>query len=157
MLHFRPVTPEDRNWVEPLLNEATIPLCSYNLPTLYCWQHVYQQEIARMGNRLIIRAKDPTGTVFLWPVGKGDIRPALQAMEEDVESRGEPFQIVGVRPYHLPVLQAVYHDRIEVIANRDGYDYLYEVDRLADLPVKKLHATRNQLRRHRHACTHGTS
>ena len=44
-------------------------------------------------------------------------------------------------------LEAAFPGEFEFAADRDGYDYLYEVDRLADLTGKKLHAKRNHINR----------
>ncbi len=146
MLTFQTPTIEDRAWLQPLLRAANIPLCSYSFSTLICWQSVYGQEVARLGERVIIRARNSEGMVYLWPCGTGELAPALLAMEADAAEQGLPFQLVGVTEALLPALQEVFPGRVTVLERRDNYDYQYEVDRLAELPGKKLHAKRNQIR-----------
>ena len=155
MLNFQPTKPSDRQWVYPLLQKEAIPLSSYSFPALICWQHVYGQEICHFEDRLIIRAKTGMGTVYLWPVGSGDEVAALRAMEEDAARRGEPFRLIGVLEQYRPLLEELYGSRMETFDSRDYYDYLYDVNRLADLPGKKLHAKRNHIRRFKDNCPEG--
>lgn len=44
-------------------------------------------------------------------------------------------------------MEAACPGRFTFEEDRNGFDYLYEIDRLADLPGKKLHAKRNHIRR----------
>ena len=44
-------------------------------------------------------------------------------------------------------LEEFFPGRFAYTADRDGYDYLYEVERLAELGGKKLHAKRNHINR----------
>jgi len=155
MIAFSPTKPSDRSWVFPLLQEEAIPLCSYSFPTLVCWQNVYQQEIFRFENRLLVKANTAVGSAYLWPAGSGDPTPALLALEQDAKERGEVFRLVGILPEHLPLLKELFGDRIEVLERRDNYDYHYDINRLADLPGKKLHAKRNHIRRFRDNCPDG--
>lgn len=147
MLNFQPTTPSDRKWVLPLLQAEPIPLCSYNFSTFFCWRHVYHHEICQLENRLLVHAQTSVGSCYLWPVGSGDVNPALDALEADARERGEIFRLIGILPAHLPLLEARYGSRMEVLERRDNYDYHYEIDRLVDLPGKKLHAKRNHIRR----------
>ncbi len=156
MLDFHPVTIEDKQWVQPLLDAEHIPLCDYSFVSFFCWQHVYEQEICQFENRLLVHAKTAIGSAYLWPVGQGDPVPALKALEADAERRGEPLRFVGVLEEHLPVLESLFgKEEMEIIDTPDTYDYFYEIDRLADLPGKKLHAKRNHINRFRQNCPSG--
>lgn len=155
MINFQPTKISDRQWVFPLLQAEAIPLCSYSFPALFCWKSVYGQEICRFEDRLLVHAKTAVGSVYLWPVGSGDLVPALRALEEDAEARGEPLRLVGVMEQHLPILKQRYAQRLELSSNRDTFDYQYDINRLADLPGKKLHAKRNHIRRFKDNCPEG--
>lgn len=155
MLEFRPTKPSDREWVFPLLQAEAIPLCSYNFSTLYCWQHVYEQKVCQFEDRLLVHANTYLGSAYLWPCGTGDPIPALRALEADAALRGEPFRLVALIEEHWAILEQLYAGRMERFDNRNNYDYLYQIDRLADLPGKKLHAKRNHIRRFRDKCPEG--
>lgn len=155
MLDFRPTKASDRQWVFPLLQAEAIPLCSYSFSSLFCWQHVYEQKICQFEDRLLVHASTTVGSAYLWPVGAGDPIPALRALEEDAASRGQPLRLVGVMEQHLPILEQLFAGRMELLTSRDNYDYLYDINRLADLPGKKLHAKRNHIRRFKDNCPEG--
>ena len=152
MLDFRPTKISDREWVLPLLQAQALPLCDYSFTPMFCWRHVYDQHICQFENRLMLRANTSIGSAYLWPVGSGDPVPALRALEADAESRGEPLRLVAVLEEHMPVLESPYAGRMEVIDAPESYDYLYDINRLADLPGKKLHAKRNHINRFRDNC-----
>jgi hypothetical protein len=122
-------------------------LCSYNFVTLYCWKDSYRFQLARWENRLLVRLQSLHGHAYLWPAGEGDPRPALQALAQDAAALGEPFRLIGLDDYLKHWLEANYPGRFAFAQVRDGYDYLYSVSRLADLPGKKLHAKRNHIHR----------
>ena len=147
MIQFRPPQLTDRDWILPLLAEESLPLCNYSFPVLYCWQDAYHFKIARVNDRLLIRLKSTLGHAYLWPVGKGDPTPALEAISRDAEVHGEPVRLIGLTLYHRNWLADRWPERFAFAETRDGFDYLYRIDRLADLPGKKLHAKRNHIHR----------
>ena len=80
-------------------------------------------------------------------MGEGDPRPALDAITQDAREEGQPLRLIALTQYHKNWLEANYPDRFAFEEARDGFDYLYDIDRLADLPGKKLHAKRNHIHR----------
>ena len=127
-------------------------MCSYSFPVLFCWKGAFRFQLARLGDRLLVRLKSSAGHAYLWPVGEGDPTPALEALREDAASFGEPFRLISLTLYHKNWLEDHYPGGFTFRETRDGFDYLYAVDRLADLPGKKLHAKRNHLHRFDEAC-----
>ena len=147
MLEFQKPRLSDREWILPLLAEEGLPLCNYSFPVLYCWQDAYHFKIARAEDRLLVRLKSTLGHAYLWPVGRGNPRPALEEISADAALHGEPVRLIGLTLYHRNWLADAFPDRFAFAETRDGFDYLYDVDRLADLPGKKLHAKRNHIHR----------
>ena len=80
-------------------------------------------------------------------VSSGDIAAAIRALETDAAERGEPLRLVCLTPPQMAELEEFFPGRFTCTADRDGYDYLYDIDRLADLGGKKLHAKRNHIHR----------
>ena len=145
---FRDPTPADREWVEPLLRREGIPLCAYNFTNMFCWQGTYGTQIARDLDRVLIRFQNAAlGLAYLWPTGKGNPLPALTFLEEDARSQGQPLRFIGLSRYHRNWLEDCWPHRFEFTEMRDSFDYQYSIDRLADLPGKKLQAKRNHINR----------
>ena len=154
MLTFSEPTLDDRHWVAPLLRREGLALCDYSFPVLYCWRETYRFRLCRLGERALIRLQIPDGPAFLWPVGEGDPAPAVEALLADAHSRGEPLRLLGLAEGSLHWLEERYPGRFAVSHYRNGDNYLYRIDRLAELAGKKLHAKRNHIHRFEAACPH---
>ncbi|MDD7290065.1 MAG: phosphatidylglycerol lysyltransferase domain-containing protein [Clostridiales bacterium] len=152
MIEFRTPVPGDRDWVTALLAKEGLSLCNYSFPVLFCWQGAYQFQLARLNHRLLVRLESSLGRAYLWPVGEGDPAPALAALTQDAHSQGHPLRLISLTLYHKNWLEDRFPGRFSFAEARDGFDYLYAVDRLADLPGKKLHGKRNHIHRLDDAC-----
>lgn len=147
MIHFRYPSLDDRAWMNAIFAAADERGCEYNFTNLYTWSHAYNQQVARLDGRLLVRFQGEQGPCYLWPVGTGEDLPALRALEADASERGEPFCLGGLTNAHTARLEALFPGQFSFEPDRPNFDYLYEVDRLADLPGKKLHAKRNHINR----------
>lgn len=147
MIPFRAPTPADRCWATGLAALEGTPLCDYSFPVLFCWQKTYGFQLARFQDRMLVRLDSSRGPSYLWPVGQGDPAPALEALTEEAHRRGDPLRLICLGQYHKNWLADRYPGRFTFAEVRDSFDYLYSVDRLADLPGKKLHAKRNHIHR----------
>lgn len=147
MIPFRAPTPADRCWATGLAALEGTPLCDYSFPVLFCWQKTYGFQLARFQDRMLVRLDSSRGPSYLWPVGQGDPAPALEALTEEAHRREDPLRLICLGQYHKNWLADRYPGRFTFAEVRDSFDYLYSVDRLADLPGKKLHAKRNHIHR----------
>lgn len=146
MIAFHTPTLLDKIWVDELLARADYWGCEYNFTNLYTWRRAYRYEIGRMDDFLMVHLCGGLGCSYLYPAGTGDIRPAIYALEQEAELRGENLRLVCLTQQQVEELEGLCPGQFQFEADRDGYDYLYEIDRLADLPGKKLHNKRNHIR-----------
>lgn len=147
MVNFESPQFEDREWVRPLLEAEGSQCCEYNFANIYLWSRAYPQQIARLGGRLLVRIQGSLGLCYLYPAGSGPLAPAVDALAADAADNGVPLTLVCVTEEQRAALEAACPGRFAFEEDRDGFDYLYDVNRLADLPGKKLHAKRNHIRR----------
>ena len=144
---FRCPDPADRQWVLPLLAAEGEMGCEYNFDNIYLWSRAYPQKLSRLGDRLLVRIQGSLGTCYLYPAGSGPLAPALDALSQDAAAHGAPLTLVCVTAAQRQALEEQFPGRFSFQEDRDGWDYLYDVNRLADLPGKKLHAKRNHIHR----------
>ena len=147
MIDFKPIRLSDKGWIDPLLAQSDWRGCEYNFTNLFCWKDAYCHEAARLGDSLLVRLCGALGCSFLYPAGGGDRKDAILALKEEAGRRGEPLRLVCLTQGQVEELEGLFPGRFTFTADRDGYDYLYDIDRLADLGGKKLHAKRNHIHR----------
>ena len=138
---------EDRQWAQPLLDAEADPACEYSFASIYLWSRAWPQQIARCGGRLLVRIQGKLGLCCLYPAGSGPLAPAVDALAQDAAANGVPLTLVCVTEDQRAALEDACPGRFAFEEDRDGFDYLYDINRLADLPGKKLHAKRNHIRR----------
>ena len=147
MIDFHPPRLEEKPWVDELLRRADYRGCDYNFTNLFVWSRAYHQEIARVADFLVTHVCGRMGCSFMFPAGGGDLASVIRKLEEEAAGRGEPLRLVCLTPRQMAELEEFFPGQFTFTADRDGYDYLYEIDRLADLGGKRLHAKRNHINR----------
>ncbi len=138
---------EDRQWAAPLFQNTGSMGCQYNFNSMYLWSGAYPQQYCRVGDRVVVRLLGGLGESFLFPPGTGPLAPALEVMEDNAKSLGVSLVMVCVTPDQKEQLEAEFPGRFTFEEDRDSFDYLYDVNKMADLPGKKLHQKRNHIRR----------
>lgn len=152
MITFRDPQLTDRPWVEELFRASGNRGCEYSFGTVYMWSRAFQQQIARLNDYFLERLRGSMGHAYLFPAGTGPLEPVLSAVEADAAERGETCRFVCMTEEQVRELETLRPGRYEISPDRDGWDYLYDINRMADLPGKKLHGKRNHIRRFEDAC-----
>ena len=147
MIAFRDPEIGDRQWVEERFRASGNQGCEYSFSTLFLWSGAYQQQVAPMDGFVLERLRGKLGAGYLFPAGSGPLEPVLSALEKDAAERGEPCRFFCVTPEQAERLEQLRPGQYAFQSDRDGWDYLYALDRLAGLGCKKLHGKRNHIRR----------
>lgn len=147
MIDFQPPALSDKSWVDDILRSSPQRASDFNFANLFMWGPVFKARIARLGDRLAIQVKKPMPHAYLFPVGTGDLRQALLTLEADASEWDEPLVLVAVTLEQKECLEEIFPGQFRFTEQRADFDYLYEINRLADLPGKKLHAKRNHVNR----------
>ena len=147
MIEFQPIRLSDKGWIDELLRRSDYRGCEYNFTNLFAWKDAYHHRVARLEDFLLVHLCGGLGCSYLYPAGEGDKREVILALKEEAARRGETLRLVCLTPRQVEELEGLFPGQFEYTADRDGYDYLYEIDRLADLGGKKLHGKRNHINR----------
>lgn len=147
MIDFHFPKLEDKPWVDCLLKQADYRGCDYNFTNLFTWSRAYSMEIGEADGFLVTHVCARMGCSYLYPAGAGDPSGVIRALAADALERGAPLRLVCLTPRQIGELGQCFPGKFAFTADRDGFDYLYEIGRLADLGGKKLHAKRNHINR----------
>ncbi len=146
MLEFRPVSIADRAMVTERMRSAGFYGSDYTFANLYNWAEIHNICIAEMGGLLIVRSGWERYS-YLFPMGEGDVRPALEAIAETSRSLGHTLVHYNMPRAAMETLDALYPGRFVFREQRDNFDYIYTRESLATLAGKKLHGKRNHIAR----------
>ena len=149
MIEFKSPTPADRAWVTPLVEAEGAMGSESNFNNMYLWHRMYGLELARLGDRVLVRVGGEDGHRYLFPYGSGDLAPAVEALSKDAASRGEKLTFICLSREQKAQLEELWPGRFEYDCewDRNSWDYIYDVNKLADLAGKKLHSKRNHIHR----------
>ena len=145
MLNFKRIGLEDKVWMDELIAAADKASCSQNFTNLFIWADTYNHLVARMNDYLVVKGGLGDVKRYLFPTGCGDIRPVIAAMIQDALACGHEFVMVGLLPEDAALLEKLYKGSFEFKKWRDGFDYVYLLEKLILLPGRKLHAKRNHI------------
>ena len=106
MLDFRPPVTEDRKWVAPIISHAKRFGCDYSFGDMFIWQHVYNIRIASHDGFLFsINGTDDDNGIkrptYGFPVGDGNLKEAIELIEEDSAKRGYGLEMFGLNKRQL--------------------------------------------------------
>jgi uncharacterized protein len=149
---FKPVTLADRAFFEQ--HYALYPQrhSDNTFSNMVCWNHFAHYTYAHVEKNIIIASTIGNVTRFRSPIGPRNpaLVRSLIRMASDV-SDNEP--IVLVYPEDVGWMQECCPD-INLVPDRDHFEYVYKASDLAELPGKNYLTVRRQINKFRKNCTH---
>ena len=146
MIDFHRVRPEDFPAYKAVFDTASPRGCEYAFANMCFWG---RQEIAFLQGCVAIFAHFEGRSVYGYPIGSGDRREVLRLMLEDAKERGIPCRIGSLTKADQEELTEWYPDDFLIVPDRDGQDYVYDINDLADLKGRKFQRKRNHVNRFR--------
>ena len=146
MIPFHRVCLADKADYNAILMSSPKRGCEYSFANLFLWG---RQEIALVEGCIVFFSHFFGRSVYLYPIGSGNKRAALEAVLADARDRGIPCRIIGITETDRQELETLFPGKFTIRPARDSYDYVYTVDALADLKGRKLKKKRNHFNRFR--------
>ena len=146
MIHFQKPSLDDQSWVQRIYEASGFRGSEYTFANLYLWSSHFG-EIAKHDNFLCERLHYQGRRQYVYPAGCCNAKATLDLLWEDSRRDGEPFVVRSLTNETRAKLEQYYPDQFTYEVDRDAFDYLYEIETLAELKGKKYQAKRNHINR----------
>ena len=146
MINFQRLDPAHKAEYDRYLRCCGKRGCLYSFANLYLWG---RQRTAFLDGYLVVLSQFDRRSVYPFPVGRGDIRPVLDAIIQDARERGLQCRLASMTAADCAVLEERYPGQFQFHPDRDSCDYIYNIEELAALPGRKFQRKRNHLNRFR--------
>ncbi len=146
MIDFHRLNLSQKDEYESILFSCPPRGCEYSFANLCLWG---RQEVAFLQGCVAFFSHFYGRSVYPYPIGSGDRRAVLEAIFQDARERGIPCRITNMRDSDREELESWFPGKFHIRSSRDGYDYVYATDDLADLKGRKFQKKRNHVNRFR--------
>ena len=146
MIDFHKPHPSEKEAYETILFSCPPRGCEYSFANLSLWG---RQNIAFLHGCVAIFSHFYGRSVYPYPIGNGDKRAVIEAILHDSKVRGIPCRITGMTDTDREELETLFPGKFTFRTDRDGFDYVYAIDDLADLKGRKFQKKRNHANRFR--------
>ena len=147
MIDFKAVTLLDKEWIDQHVMCENVPSADYNFGNMFIWDEHYRQLVCSFGDRTLTKVRLHGEPAFVFPIGCGPLRPAMEAIREYAAAKDYSLILRGVTEAHREQLEAEYPGRFEFCEEERWADYIYEAERLATYAGKALHGKKNHCNR----------
>lgn len=148
MLTFKSLELKDKDIINSYLRQQNYRASDLCFTNLYCWGRKFDTQFAITPDWLFIRFKDNNGrNSYLKPVGTGNLKEAIDLIQENHLSFSSPFQMRGLTKEMIKEIEDAMPGRFDYQLNRSVSDYIYTTEKLIHLKGKKLQSKRNHINR----------
>lgn len=148
MLTFKSLELKDKDIINSYLRQQNYRASDLCFTNLYCWGRKFDTQFAITPDWLFIRFKDNNGrNSYLKPVGTGNLKEAIDLIQENHSSFSSPFQMRGLTKEMIKEIEDAMPGRFDYQLNRSVSDYIYTTEKLIHLKGKKLQSKRNHINR----------
>ena len=152
MFNYHKVTLQDEQWANSILRKSERFSCEFSFVNIFMWGTVYHTLISQDDGILIARSTSPENPEtspysYLFPVGNGDKKLAIEKMIMEANQDGRDIQIYSVSTQDKTWLETQFEGLFEFEYSRDECDYVYQSEVLQTLKGKKMQKKRNHVAR----------
>ena len=134
-IDFAPITVEDKALYDAYLAGERERGCEFSFANLYLWG---RQSLAVVDGHVLLFSQFNRRSVYPYPLGGGDKRTALDRVIADAAKRGIPCRITGLGEEARKRVEELYPGRFRFHSDEGSYDYVYDINDLADLGGKAV-------------------
>lgn len=143
-IDFRTICIEDKELLGEYLPDEFDRGCDFTFANLYLWG---RQNIATIHDHIVLFSQFDRRSIYPFPIGNGDKKPVIDAIIDDAKARGIPCRITGLSEKAADLLDRLYPDKFRFHCDVGSFDYIYDIEDLAELKGKKYHGKRNHINR----------
>jgi hypothetical protein len=147
MIQFQPVTLRSKAWIDPIVQAENSRSADFNFGNIYIWDKHYKQLVCRFEDRMITKLRYEGKSTFVFPIGSGPLRPAIEAAREYADFKGYPFTLRGITQENRALLEEAYPDGFSFTEDTVNADYIYDIEKLSTYAGKALHSKKNHCNR----------
>lgn len=144
MIDFRRMSLSQKQEYEDILFSRPTRGCEYSFANLFLWG---RQQAAFLHGCAAFFSHFYGRSVYPYPIGGGDRRAVLEQIITDSAQRGIPCRITNMSQADWAELDSWFPGQFLMRTDRDGFDYVYKTDDLADLKGRKFQKKRNHYNR----------
>ena len=142
MISFSRLQLAQKAQYEDILFACGSRSCEYSFANLYLWG---RQEAAFFPEGIAFFSHFYGKSVYPYPIGTGDRRAIVETVIQDAQARGIPCRFTSLTRPETEELESWFPGRFLFRPDRDGFDYVYAIDDLADLKGRKFQKKRNHV------------
>jgi len=146
MIDFQRLKLSQKEAYEEILFSCEPRGCEYSFANLYLWG---RQQAAFLHGCVAFFSHFYGRSIYPYPIGSGDKKAVIEAILRDARERGLPCRITNMTEADKEELEHWFPGKFLLQADRDGFDYVYAIDDLADLKGRKFQKKRNHVNKFR--------
>ena len=143
MIVFHEISLQDKAWIDRHLACEDSPSADFNFGNMFIWDLHYRQLVCDLGERTLTKVRLHGKPAFVYPIGCGPLRPAIESLREYAAYKGYPFLLRGITEKHKALLEEEFPGCFSFCEEEKYADYIYEASRLATYAGKALHGKKN--------------
>jgi len=145
MLSFKPITIADKETITYFTRSGSFQNCDFAFSNMCSWRFLYDSEFAVEDDFLFVRFYTKSHQGYMFPNGTGDLKRAIEKLDEDSLAHNHPLRLFGVSPDSKDKLEGLFPSQFVFTANRNYFDYIYLREDLLTLKGKKYQPKRNHI------------
>jgi len=145
MISFKDLTIEDKETIIKYTMNCGRRNCDVSFSNLCSWRFLYDTQFAEVDGFLVLKFWANKKLAYMMPIGEGDLKKVIEALEANARQEQDDFCMLGVTPEMKAEIEKVMPERFTFTANRDFADYIYLRTDLATLSGKKFQSKRNHI------------
>lgn len=145
MTELHKVRLEDKEWIDKILADVPFFTCEYPFGNIFSYSAKMLIEVAEVEGCLITKCTQGDSIMYCCPLGKGDMKKAVEFILSDAEKDGREFEMFGISPDSAEFLTEEFAGVFDISLSRDTFDYIYLGEDLINLSGKKYQPKRNHI------------
>jgi len=145
MLVFKNLTIENRAEIQPMLLQSSYPLSNFSFANQVIWAETFHPKFTIIDDMLISLFRIKKESYFHFPIGKGDVKSALDEMMKYAKKMNTPCCIAALTEDMKLFLETNFPNQFTFTTSRNFYDYLHKTKDLIELKGKQYQSKRNHI------------